>query len=187
MFSLFPIVCAFPHLDASLLPNCSELSKSWHTQGTQPQASRWSNHCFLHVSAHCMNGRANIRQRKVWWSSKWVSSPCRRSESYQFSGAATTATAEWHWKWWVRLNRVLSGSKCGNEMELEALNVQKQDLTQRGSHCFWTSQLQISPRDAWDSPHASNERNNSKYVTTQPVFRCWSWPLHSCFERPFPA
>lgn len=40
MFSLFTIVCAFPHLDASLLPNCSELSKSWHTEGTEPQASQ---------------------------------------------------------------------------------------------------------------------------------------------------
>ena len=40
MLSLLTKVCAFPHLDASLLPNCSkELKNSWHVQGIQSRVS----------------------------------------------------------------------------------------------------------------------------------------------------
>lgn len=36
VLALFTKVCAFPHLDASVLPNCSnELKNSWRIQGTQ--------------------------------------------------------------------------------------------------------------------------------------------------------
>lgn len=75
ILSLFTTVCAFPHLDASSLPNYGyQLSKSWHTQGMQPRASRgpssavtWAtNYPFSSASFHCINEKAGTRWKGVW-------------------------------------------------------------------------------------------------------------------------